>query len=449
MSRLIDFAQQQPLAAALALMLPAVLLLVLLPIGLSMRSAGLSLKPLVWFIVFFAIIALPNIGLHVGGAVLAYRQAAASAATPSDGADPPSAAPSRRAAAPRPVPWSDVFGPRADPQLSIDARDKLPMVFGQASEARMVFGVDGLGSSVTAARFDSRDDALAAFEVFGQVFQLPGLTRAAADGWSGPRFGQGDDWMHLVAAGHELYAWTGPRDWVLAQRTRVLGPAPENPLAAAADTSAQPPSPANPLRDGLRARWPLLAALVGVVLAASMFWFFWGSAWAARISPPAELPRRSADELRGALLAIEQPDLRVSAGSRGTVLLDWETSAQWLDLMRVHQKRHVQRYVLHLDDDHKVRVREYFSQFDGSVGLDGLNLQWQKATGIQFFRFEKTITLGLQLDAGGRPTGQLHDVLTLDVQALKRPAIEAVLRAGWTWQPVVWDGPPALRWLTG
>ena len=57
---------------------------------------------------------------------------------------------------------------------------------------------------------------------------------------------------------------------------------------------------------------------------------------------------------------------------------------------------------------------------------------------------------GVQLDARGRPTGALSHTLTLDAQALKRPALDTVLRAGWSWQPVLIDRAPAwLRWLTG
>jgi hypothetical protein len=31
---------------------------------------------------------------------------------------------------------------------------------------------------------------------------------------------------------------------------------------------------------------------------------------------------------------------------------------------------------------------------------------------------------------------------------MKSRLIDAVTRAGWTWRPVVWQGPVWLRWLT-
>ena len=37
---------------------------------------------------------------------------------------------------------------------------------------------------------------------------------------------------------------------------------------------------------------------------------------------------------------------------------------------------------------------------------------------------------------------------TFGLQALKAPIIDVVTRAGWRWQPLVWDAPNAWRWLT-
>ena len=55
---------------------------------------------------------------------------------------------------------------------------------------------------------------------------------------------------------------------------------------------------------------------------------------------------------------------------------------------------------------------------------------------------------GVQLDPSGKATGELSKAYTFNLQELKQPVIEAVTASGWTWQPVMWDAPKGLRWIT-
>ena len=111
--------------------------------------------------------------------------------------------------------------------------------------------------------------------------------------------------------------------------------------------------------------------------------------------------------------------------------------------------RRTHRLQLRLDESRRrVRVTEYVSAVNASAGLGGLRLDWHKATGISFFEVRRDTVFGVQLDAQGRPTGALSRTLRFDLQALRRPAQELVLRAGWSWQPVLIDLPPPLRWLS-
>ncbi|MGQ0620914.1 MAG: hypothetical protein ACT4QA_13490 [Panacagrimonas sp.] len=419
-----------------------ILLLVLLVLGSAMHRAGVSLRPLVWFVVFFLIVGAPQAALHVLDAIAFHRLVASRPIV--------AAAPEARVSL-TPRPWADLIGVDADPALSIDPRASLRQVFGTATEARLAAAIDRADPSATVlvSRFPGRAHALDAFEAYGMLFQLQGLQRKASDGWTGQRFGNAD-WMHVAVAGNELYAWTGAsRQAVLDRRTQALGPPP---LQQAVDSA--PALRAHETRrvtQRLTGSPAALSAFVAINLTAAVFWFFWGLAWSARITPSSSsLPPQSAAELRLRLLNLEPPDMRVSAGPDGSVVLDWKVDAQWFDLMNLQKKRYTQRYVLSLDDvSQRVRVREYVSAFDATAGIGGLRFNWQLATGVQLFRLEKTTVFGLQLNADGRPTGEWRRTLTLDVQALKRPAIEAVLRAGWAWQPVLIEAPSALRWLTG
>ena len=140
----------------------------------------------------------------------------------------------------------------------------------------------------------------------------------------------------------------------------------------------------------------------------------------------------------------------VASPDGNTVDVSWRyADARWLDLMRAHEMRRTHKLVLGLDEhSHTARVREYWSAFDASAGLNELRLNWTVARGMQFFEFEHRRIFGVQLNASGKPTGELSKAYTFNLQELKQPIIEAVTVSGWTWQPVMWDAPKRLRWLT-
>jgi hypothetical protein len=117
--------------------------------------------------------------------------------------------------------------------------------------------------------------------------------------------------------------------------------------------------------------------------------------------------------------------------------------------MRVHKMRRTHKLVLGLDEpSHTARVLEYWSAFDASAGSNDLRFNWNAARGIQFFEFEHRRVFGAQLDDSGKPTGEFSKAYTFNLQELKQPIIETVTNSGWTWQPVMWNAPRSLRWLT-
>lgn len=438
--RLGTLLRDYPLVAgfSFALLLAAVLLSGL---GVLMQRGGYSLKPLVWFGVLFTIIALPQAMLHLADALAFAREAR----MPS----PTSTAATTSRTAPAPQPWRSLLGAETDPALITDPRAPLAPLLDAAEDARMAFSADAGGSSVLVARFADHERALDAFEAYGRQFGLPGLRRDDAAGYTGQRFARTDgDWLHVLVAGSELYAWSAPTQARALERRIALFGAP---IATA--TNVTKSRKAHQLRL-VTGRLPVSTMLMigSAMLIATVLWFFWGLAWAARLAPAnVHGAPASVAELRAALLRLEAPGLQIRPGADGSITLDWTADARWLDLMRANQRRLTERYVLQFDETrHRVRVREFFSRVDAAAGLDGLRLDWHTGTGIRLFHFEQSTVAGVQLDAQGRPTGALSHTLTLDAQALKRPAIDTVLRAGWSWQPVLIDrAPDWLRGLTG
>ncbi|MBX3745733.1 MAG: hypothetical protein KF833_10535 [Verrucomicrobiae bacterium] len=454
------------LAGITTFVLISVTLAVLL--GTLMHRSGASLKPLVFFFGFLAIVAVPQGTVHLLD-VLAHRRAVrlhAEQPPPSDTGSPSQpASPAQPAPGLKPVSWDLIFGPGADPSLITDAKRGLDAIVGAATEAKLSFNRSG--ESALAARFNTPLEALQALDRYGTFFQFAQASGSDDWGWTARRHGGQGEWNHLVAAGNELYAWSGAtREGVEARRIQALGPIPAataasgaTATAATAATAASGASPAgtSPGRQSvshrLVANTPVMACFVGINLVFAVGWFFKGSAWATRQSPPSNTPALDAQSLRERLLAINHGETPVTvrtADDGRAIEITWRyADARWLDLMRVHRVRRTHKLVLLPDESSRtVRVREFWSAFDASAGLDGLRLHWEAATGMQFFQFEHRRVFGAQLDADGRPTGELSAAYTFNLQELKGPVADVVTAAGWTWQPVLWNAPAGFRWLT-
>jgi hypothetical protein len=455
---------EYPMLAGIAFGVLVVAVLVVV-FGVLMHRSGLSLRPLVWFVVLLALVAGPQAVVHVLDVVAYQRQSATAPVDAMPAAVPPPSDvwpgdPARKADAPAappgpgPVPWDTVFGPDADPVLMVDPRTSLETVLGAAEEARLSFAASG--ASALAARFASPDAAAAAFERYIRIFQFASTTGNAAVGVTGQRYGGLSEWNHVVRAGNELYAWTGPdRADVIAKRERALGRLDGSAHTPAALADAAPATLQRAHETRLvsgNLGWQVMVPFAAVNLIAVVLWFFWGAAWAARTEPAPVAPG-PADVLRGRLLAAYGGESPVTGAVQpdGSVVLDWNyADARWLDHMRAHRMKRTHRLVLHFDEAARtVRVRELWSAFDASAGAGSARLEWHADSGIQFFRLEQRRVFGAQLDAAGRPAGALGAGYTFDLQAMKQPAVDAVTAAGWRWQPALVNGPAWLRWLTG
>jgi hypothetical protein len=457
MDRFLQIVREYPAIAGLGLFAVVSLFLATV-LGTAMRQAGVSLKPLVFVFGFFAIVIVPQATVHLLDALAHHR---ATTPNPATATAPASSANRQSNPAPPPAPelvpvaWDTVFGPEADPALITDPRRGLDAILGSATEAKLAF--DAGGGSALAARFASAADARAALDRYGAFFQFAEVSGSDEGGWTARRYAGQGEWNHVVTAGHDLYAWTGPtREAVETRRVRALGPLPAGTTRNLANP-AQKPDANDPSRRQVSNRLsrnpPVMVAFLALNLLFAVGWFFKGSAWSARVAPtPGVVPVDSAS-LRERLLAVNRLDapVAVTASPDGrTWEIGWRyADARWLDLMRAHRMRRVHKLVLRLDEAGRIaRVREFWSAFDASAGRDGLRLDWRAATGMQFFQVEHHRVFGAQLDAGGKPTGATSAAYTFDLQALKAPFIEAVTGGGWTWQPVMLDLPPALRWLT-
>ena len=449
MNSLFNAFSEYPVLIGIAAFLAISLLLAGL-LAIQMRRARMSLKPLVFFFGFLAIIAGPQIVVHLLDPFVHAREVRnqprpteATASHPT--VETPSAL--------QPIPWDVVFGPNADPSLITNAKLGLDYILSDATEAKISF--NAVGESALAAHFENARIAATALNRYGSFFQFAQVTGSDAGGWTARRFNGEGEWNHVVTAGNELYAWSGrTKETVEANRIRALGPL----LVGESSSGVSPVSESNRLSKTqvstrLSENWRAMTAFLVINLSVAVFWFFKASAWSVRQPPQGAIRPEPASSLRDRLRSLNQQDrpVQVIAPTDGnTVDITWRYGdAQWFDLMRAHKMRRTHKLVLRLDEtSHTARVVEYWSAFDASAGPGGLSLNWTAARGMQFFEFEHRRVFGVQLDPSGKATGELSKAYTFNLQELKQPVIEAVTASGWTWQPVMWDAPKGLRWLT-
>src|SRR4030095_16590094 len=122
MNNLLQVFTEYPVLIGIAVFLAISLLLAGL-LGILMRRAGVSLKPLVFFFGFLAIIAVPQITVHLLDTFVPQRPLRGQ---PTERATPPPAMKALRAL--QPVSWDIVFGPNADPSLVTNAKPGLDFI---------------------------------------------------------------------------------------------------------------------------------------------------------------------------------------------------------------------------------------------------------------------------------------------------------------------------------
>lgn len=425
---------------------------VCLIVGWGMRRSGGSPRPIYWFAGLFLLIGLPQFFAHLYLATSALKQEEPRlAALQNLGADSPIEV--RQASA------RLLFGPDVDTDLIVDARTVLGDALSTAEAARFA-SLPG-GESVLLARFRGHSEAEQAWVAY---LRYTGLNTLGGRGSSQSGYAvtrPGGDRAYALPMANMLGVWTGPNDGAIRARLAAGGfkvpwNAPlDTPVSASNATVASTPA-STPANGSLitAAKIPLIAAGLAVYLVVVVLYFFRGAAWAGASPPRLTARPLSATELALQLEALNALDIpfRVDHGPReNEFTATWRyADAKWIDLARVHGLRRLHRISLSLDASARtVRATDSFAHFDWSAGRGGAQIDWKIAKGIIFFQHDHSRVFGLQLDEHGHLKPNLSYAYTFNLREMKSPLIDLVTSAGWTWRPVVWQGPKWLRWLTG
>ena len=448
---------QTNLGLLIVVVIPASFVLILTVIGLLMKRAGASLKPLWWFAGFIALIIVPQL---IGHTIDAFMQGPMSTTDERPQASEPAA---KAGGSPNPssmgFDYSDpqkLFGDRGAGTLVVDGRATASGLLHPAADPK--FFVLPTSETLLIGRFATQTHAEQAVATYLKETRIADRARQDSDGGYLAHRGPADV-VYARAYGNIFTAWTGSSESAIEQlqlKTGIKGVG----IASTTADSIQVTSGSTDWTDiALRkatATWPgvalVVVALGGYLLFVATY-FLKGIAWATRTDAKPIARALSAGELRERLTAINSLDVpfRVEPGRTGNELIAiWRyADAKWIDHARAHGTRRLHRIVLELDKaQHKVRATDYATDFDWSAGRGGANLQWKFVTGVVLFQYEHQRVFGLQLDPQGRFTPSLSYSYTFNLQEMKSPLIEAVTRSGWTWQPVAWNAPGWLKWLT-
>jgi hypothetical protein len=122
---------------------------------------------------------------------------------------------------------------------------------------------------------------------YGSFFQFAQVTGSDTGGWTARRFNGQGEWNHVVAAGNELYAWSGnTKENVEANRIRALGPLPIETSSAGVGAASPSSAPSKTqVSTRLSSNWRAITAFLIINLSLDVFWFFKGSAWSVRQPP--------------------------------------------------------------------------------------------------------------------------------------------------------------------
>lgn len=439
------------LSISLALLLAGLLVSALM--GVLMARSGVSPKGIAFFAVFFAIVVLPQVAGHLA---LAVKPAAAGAASGLQARTVDLA----RAAAGLPGFQLSVEGGAVRDAAQVFGADHAQ---GQRSDARALFAsrMPGLkvadavhwptGDSVTALVFGSADEAQSGMLGYLSMYRVaPTLDRGGVE-VHGAR-GLGGGLVQLRRSGAALLVVTALSEPGLAARVASLPLLQAAPVAGGGPlpTAGEPLLPAlQPLVRLFRGSVVLQLAGVLAMVALAAWWFFAGSAWAARVPAEHGTVPLPAAALKARLLAVNQADvpMQVETLPDGRVAVTWRyADARFVDFTQAHRMVRTQRLLLRLDEAaRRVSVTEQSTELDARAGIGGVSLRWRTALGISFFQVDHRRVLGLQFGPDGRPTGDLSYAWRFNLNELKAPFITAVTAAGWSWQPLALDLPALME----
>ncbi len=163
-----------------------------------------------------------------------------------------------------------------------------------------------------------------------------------------------------------------------------------------------------------------------------------GGAWAARIGPPAGVIPVSPEELRRRLLAIsDQPVPFVIREEDGLLIGEWRLAdVRWTGLLERGglSMAHTVRIRL-VPGGHVARIMDSSRKISWRDGVAYMSRAFSFFRGIVLFEFSSGTEYGIVLRDGQWTFDEKYRY-GYHLTEIKQPIVEAIVRSGWTYQPV-------------
>ena len=443
---------------SIVLILGAAFVIILTSVGFLMKRAGVSLKPLWWFAGFAALILLPQL---IGHSINAFMQSRVSTVSTESRptSDPAAATPPTSSPSLAEFDYSDtqkLFGDKASGTLVVDGRATASGLLHTASDPK--YFVLPSSETLLIGRFPTPERAEQAVSAYLKEAGI--ADRARQDSVGGYLAQRGlSDIVYARAYGNIFTVWSGPSEDAIEKLQHAAGLKGSGAMPANsgdAQTNIARQDWTDTALKRAMTTWPgvaMVTVALGSYLLLVAAYFLKGIAWATRTDATPIAQPLSVVDLRDRLIAINSLDVpfRVEPGrtDRELVAIWRYADAKWIDHARAHGMRRLHRVVLELDQPRrKVRATDYETNFDWSAGRGGANLEWKFVTGVILFQYEHKRVFGVQMNQQGQSTPSLSYSYTFNLEEMKGPLVDAVTRSGWTWQPVAWNAPEWLKWLT-
>jgi hypothetical protein len=179
-----------------------------------------------------------------------------------------------------------------------------------------------------------------------------------------------------------------------------------------------------------------LAAVLGVVWAVIRF-----ALRKTAVHPPPGTPVLTRNELTARLQSLNAPGRPwfVRSGPEADLIVEWKyADAAWWGLLAKSGVKKAYRLRLYFDDENRrCAALDEFGELEWSAGLAAApSVRFSRSffRGVQLVRVERGVAYGLKTPAG--TPGKVLDY-RFDIDDVKRPVIDTVVGAGWTYQPVL------------
>jgi hypothetical protein len=162
--------------------------------------------------------------------------------------------------------------------------------------------------------------------------------------------------------------------------------------------------------------------------------------WAARIDPPADVEPLPVGELRARLLELNdlEAPFQLRQRKQSSLVAEWRIAdARWTGLFEKAGLSVAHSVRIRLDPKRRrVRAIDTHKKLRWSAGAPRASWAFSFFRGITFYHVESEKAFGVLLVDGQWKVDRAYDY-SFNINELKRPVVEAVVRGGWTWQPVV------------